>query len=147
MISSKKIVKVVDGKLNLYSYSEKKSSERYKTIFGNDIVFVNEIPEDEDYKDSWELSGSTISINMIKAKEIHRELLRNERNQCFEICDKLYTEAHSQDKQLNTIKARQQYLRDLPSDPTIDATTTITELKAITVTSWTPPIVKDLPSV
>lgn len=114
--------------------------------FPDAVVIDSSNFPDSNYRDAWELSGSTITVDMTNAKEIHRDKLRSERETCFEICDKLFLEAFSQGKDLTTIKARQQYLRDLPSDPAIDAATTTTELSAVTVADWTPPVVKDLPA-
>lgn len=112
-------------------------------------VMINgaDFPEDGEYNLAWELDkpNSRINLNMTKAKDIHRDFLRRDRNEHFKETDSLYTQARSLGKDTTTIRARQQYLRDITALPSIDAATTTGELKAIGIDTWTPPVVSDLP--
>ena len=39
------------------------------------IVDASDLPTDNDFFDAWELSGSTVSVNLSKAKEITKKRL------------------------------------------------------------------------
>ena len=104
MISAKRIIKITGNTVNVYKYNENQPNEHYERIFGNDIVFVDEIPENEDFKDAWELSGSTVSVSMAKAKELKRNQLRTERASHFKETDTLMMETWSQRKDTTSIE-------------------------------------------
>lgn len=105
---------------------------------GSVIASYNELP-DPDFIDATVISGETISLDLNKAKEVHKERLRQERTPLFKELDQLYLEADSRSKNLTTIKARQTYLRDITDDPAFDSAITLDDIKNITISSWTPP--------
>jgi len=75
-----------------------------------------------------------ITVNMTKAVEIKKEMIRAERKDKLEALDVEFMramEAGDADKQAE-IAAKKQALRDATSDPAITAATTPDELKAVT---------------
>lgn len=75
-----------------------------------------------------------ITVNMTKAVEIKKEMIRKERKPKLEALDVEFmraVEAGDADKQAE-IAAKKQALRDATSDPAITAATTPDELKAVT---------------
>jgi len=75
-----------------------------------------------------------ITVDMTKAREIKRDMIRAERNPLLEKLDVEYMraqEAGDTQKQA-LIAAKKQALRDATVDPAIDAATTPDELKAAT---------------
>lgn len=72
-----------------------------------------------------------ISINMDKAREIHRSHIRAARTPRFEQLDAAFQrELERPEPNTAPIAAQKQALRDAPADPSIDAATTADELKA-----------------
>lgn len=75
-----------------------------------------------------------ITVNMTKAVEIKKDMIRQERKPKLEALDVEFmraVEAGDADKQAE-IAAKKQALRDATSDPAITAATTPDELKAVT---------------
>lgn len=135
------VIKSIDSRTSTDSYLNYYHSKGF-----TDVAILDSENFPSDYQDAWELSGSTISVNMTKAKNIKRERLRAERDRHLRnICDGLYIEAISSRKDPTDIKARQKYLRDMPENPLIDSAATVEELNAIVIDeSWVPPEVKTL---
>jgi len=75
-----------------------------------------------------------ITVDMTKAREIKRDMIRAERNPLLEKLDVEYMRAQEAgDTTLQQeIAAKKQALRDATVDPVIDAATTPDELKAAT---------------
>jgi hypothetical protein len=75
-----------------------------------------------------------ITVDMTKAREIKRDMIRAERNPLLEKLDVEYMRAQEVgDTALQQeIAAKKQALRDATVDPAIDAATTPDELKAAT---------------
>jgi len=75
-----------------------------------------------------------ITVDMTKAREIKRDMIRAERNPLLEKLDVEYMRAQEAgDTALQQeIAAKKQALRDATVDPVIDAATTPDELKAAT---------------
>jgi hypothetical protein len=75
-----------------------------------------------------------ITVDMIKAREIKRDMIRAERKPLLEKLDVEYMRAQEAgDTALQQeIAAKKQALRDATVDPVIDAATTPDELKAAT---------------
>lgn len=104
---------------------------------------VTSMPTNVDFFDAWALSGTVISIDMEKAKEIFRERIRFERKAKFEEHDAAYMKAletNDTDAQAS-IAAIKQSLRDAPAHVNISSATTIEELKA----AWDATILGDNP--
>ena len=72
-----------------------------------------------------------ITINMEKAREIHRANMRAARDPLFSALDIAYQRATETGADTSAIVAKKQALRDVTSDPAIDAAQTTDELKAI----------------
>ena len=72
---------------------------------------------------------SIITIDMVKAKAIHRTKIREARKPLLEALDIEFQRALETSTDTNTIISKKQALRDAPSDTAIDACTTETELK------------------
>lgn len=89
---------------------------------------------DAHFRDAWSMDDEgNISINMTKAKELHRNDLRNERQSKWPDLDVAFMRAveQSDTMQQATIAAKKQALRDVTADPAIDAASTAEELKAV----------------
>ena len=74
-----------------------------------------------------------ITVDMTKAREIKRDMIRTERKPLLEKLDVEFMRAQEAgDTTLQQeIAARKQALRDVTADPAIDAATTPDELKAV----------------
>jgi len=68
---------------------------------------------------------------MEKAREIHRANMRAARDPLFSALDIAYQRATETGADTSAIVAKKQALRDVTSDPAIDAAQTTDELKAI----------------
>nr|BAR30998.1 hypothetical protein [uncultured Mediterranean phage uvMED] len=69
-------------------------------------------------------------IDMTKAKELHKDNIRNARTLKFPELDVEYNKAQETGADTSAIVAKKQALRDAPADSGIDAATTTDELKA-----------------
>lgn len=90
------------------------------------------VPANRDFRDAWSLSGSVISEDLIKAKELFRDKIREVRKPLLEAEDVVYMKAMEADDA--TAKAasvaKKTSLRDAPAASAIDAATDIASLKA-----------------
>jgi hypothetical protein len=83
-----------------------------------------------------------ITINMEKARDIHRSHIRAARTPRLELLDRAFQrELEHPEPNTAPIVAEKQLLRDAPADPSIDAATTPEELKA----AWPEPILGESP--
>jgi hypothetical protein len=96
-------------------------------------VVPDDIPTDRTYRDAWHHDGKTITHDMPKAREIHRNALRHERASAFIDLDGKWQRATGQGKkaEADAIEAQRQRWRDAPADPRIDAAQTVEDLKVI----------------
>ena len=96
------------------------------------IVDHDTLPNsDNDFFDAWELSGSTVSVNITKAKEITRKRLRAEREPLLEAQDVLFQKALETSADTTAIVVEKQRLRDITNQ--VDSATTTTQLRAMKV--------------
>lgn len=72
-----------------------------------------------------------ITVNMEKAREIHRNRMREARSPLFKDLDVAYMVAIERGLDTAEIVAQKQELRDVTKDPAIDAAQTTDELKAV----------------
>ena len=89
-------------------------------------------PSDRHFRGAWKLSGSTISEDMTKAKEIFKDKIRSVRKPLLEAEDVVYMkalEASDSKAQADSI-AKKKALRDAPAAKDIADADTITKLKA-----------------
>jgi hypothetical protein len=99
-----------------------------------DVRFVDEgdIPTDRSFRDAWANSGGRISVDMGKAREIHKQRLRIARKPILEALDVEYMRADEDgdtDKK-KAIAARKKALRDATSSPDVMNASTPQELAA-----------------
>ena len=101
------------------------------------------VPANRDFRGAWSLSGSVISEDMTKAKEIFKDKIREVRTPLLDAEDVTYMkalEAGDTDAQAASV-AKKTALRDAPADAAIDAATDIAGLKA----AWDTDVLGDSP--
>jgi hypothetical protein len=102
------------------------------TPAGSIIVDQSTLPNsDNDFFDAWELSGSTVSVNLSKAKEITKKRLRAEREPLLQAQDVLFQRALETSADTTAIVAEKQRLRDITNQ--VDSATTTAQLRAMKV--------------
>ena len=102
------------------------------TPAGSIIVDQNTLPNaDNDFFDAWELSGSTVSVNLPKAKEITKKRLRAEREPLLQAQDVLFQRALETAADTIAIVAEKQRLRDITNQ--VDSATTTAQLRGMKV--------------
>ena len=93
------------------------------------------VPTDRTFRGAWQFNGDAVEIDMVKARDIHRDNLRAERGPKLDALDTAWfraaetgdTEAQAQ------IAADKQALRDVTADPRIEAAATPENLKTLTL--------------
>lgn len=99
---------------------------------GSIIVDANDLPnEHNDFFGAWELNGTTVTVNLTKAKAITKDRLRQERAPLIATQDVLYMRATEANQDTTAIVAEKQRLRDITQ--LADAATTLEELKDLKV--------------
>ena len=102
------------------------------TPAGSIIVSQDTLPNsDSDFFNAWELSGSTVSVNLSKAKEITRKRLRAEREPLLQAQDVLFQRALETSADTTAIVAEKQRLRDITNQ--VDSATTTAQLRGMKV--------------
>jgi hypothetical protein len=100
-----------------------------------DVHVVNgeDIPADRTYRNAWTHQAGIINVHMDKAKDIHRDRLRDARKPMLEQLDVEYQRAHERDdkEHMATIASAKQMLRDVTIHPDIDAAQTPEELQRV----------------
>ena len=101
------------------------------------------VPSDRAFRGAWSLSGSVISEDMTKAKEIFKDKIREVRAPLLDAEDVTYMKAlEADDSAAKTASvATKTALRDATDDAAIGSATTITELKA----AWDTSVLGDSP--
>ena len=99
------------------------------------IVEDSVIPTDIDFRDAWVgvgigTTGGTISHDMTKAKEIHKNNIRAARTPLLAALDVEFQKAQETSSGITTIVAKKQALRDAPAASGISTAANTTELKA-----------------
>ena len=98
--------------------------------------FVDE-STDREYRNAWKdnPAKNKPDHDMVKAREIHKDKLRKQRQPILDALDLEYTKADEKgDKELkDSIVVQKQVLRDITADPRIEAAQTVEELKLITI--------------
>lgn len=96
------------------------------------IVENDSLPnEHNDFFNAWELSGTTVTVNLDKAKAITKDRLRAERKPLLEAQDVAFARALETGADTAEIVAEKQRLRDVTK--LADQATTLDELKALKV--------------
>ena len=95
--------------------------------------------DDMTFREAWEDDGTSgrFRVNMGRAREIHRERLREMRAPLLEALDVEYVRAdEAGDAELKAdVARRKQALRDAPADPRIDRAKTPRALRAVVPTA------------
>ena len=99
------------------------------------------VPANRDFRGAWSLSGSVISEDMTKAKEIFKDKIREVRKPLLEEKDVELMKALEAGESTTAIAAAKDALRDAPADAAIDAATDIAGLKA----AWDTDVLGDSP--
>jgi len=96
------------------------------------IVDASEVPADRTFRNAWTHDEAGIKVDMVKARDIHRDRLRALRAPKLAALDVEYIRAvESKDVPLQAdIAAHKQALRDVTADPAIDNASTPEELAA-----------------
>ncbi len=101
------------------------------------------VPSDRHFRGAWSLSGSVISEDMTKAKEIFKDKIREVRAPLLDAEDVVYMkalEADDADAKAASV-TKKAALRDAPAASAISSATTIAELKA----AWDTSVLGDSP--
>jgi len=102
------------------------------TPSGSIIVDHDTLPNsDNDFFNAWELNGSTVLVNLSKAKEITKKRLRAEREPLLQAQDILFQKALETNTDTTVIVAEKQRLRDITNQ--VDSATTTVQLRAMKV--------------
>ena len=101
------------------------------------------VPSDRHFRGAWSLSGSVISEDMTKAKEIFKDKIREVRTPLLDAEDVVYMKAlEADDASAKTASVtKKTALRDAPAASAIGSASTITELKA----AWDTAVLGDSP--
>ena len=99
------------------------------------------VPTNRDFRGAWSLSGSVISEDMTKAKEIFKDKIREVRQPLLEAKDVELMKALEAGTSTTAIAAAKDALRDAPAASAIDAATDIAGLKA----AWDTSVLGDSP--
>ena len=99
------------------------------------------VPANRDFRGAWSLSGSVISEDMTKAKEIFKDKIREVRKPLLEDKDVELMKALEAGTSTTAIATAKDALRDAPAASAIDDATTIAELKA----AWDTSVLGDSP--
>lgn len=99
------------------------------------IVDASALPSDRHFRNAWAyvFASNSLTTDMPKAREIHRENLRRAREKSLALLDVAWFQAGEQGNVAlqATIASDKQALRDLPQNPAIETATTPAELKAL----------------
>jgi len=94
------------------------------------IVDASTLPNAEnDFFDAWELIGTTVLVNITKAKDTTKKRLRKEREPLLLAQDVLFQRALEANADTSAIVAEKQRLRDITN--LADTCTTTAELRAL----------------
>ena len=103
---------------------ERIGAQGLKAVHEYRVCNISDLPNDRTFREAWEYNNNSVNINMPKARNIHLNNLRIER-------DKKLVELDIETLKGNDIQAEKQILRDLPANIDLLAANTPEELKAI----------------
>lgn len=108
----------------------------YKRSIPDGATNVHELSDDfvpdtdRTFRNAWVTDGSVLSVDMDKAREIHKQNLRSLRDPLLLAADVEMSKAYNDKTQQDAIEAKRQKLRDVTDDQSIAAATTPDELRA-----------------
>jgi len=108
-------------------------SVKAKDTPSNSIIVDKSIlpEEDNDFFNAWELSGTTVSVNLTKAKALTKTRLRAERAPLLAVQDVLFQRALETNADTTAIVTEKTRLRNITS--LADTCTTTAQLRALSV--------------
>ncbi|MTI10274.1 hypothetical protein [Curvivirga aplysinae] len=108
-------------------------TKSYIQITGKQISASIPKPQRRVFREAWQLEGDVITVNMSKARHIHREKLREERSAFFRTLDADFMKALESGETTLGITLQKQKLRDLPADIRLEEAETPEELELLTL--------------
>ena len=106
-----------------------KSKPKYVRIGGEDYLVDDSFsPVYDNLSDAWKVEGKVVTVDMDKARDMWRDEIRYYRNYEWAEVDSRFMKALETGADTTEIVAEKQRLRDMTSDPRIDAATTPEEL-------------------
>ena len=94
------------------------------------IVEDSEIPKNTFFSRAWKIVDGKIEMDIVKARNVHRENIRLARQEKLAELDIEFQRALEASADTSTIVSKKQALRDAPADSAIDAATDEAGLKA-----------------
>lgn len=93
------------------------------------------VPQDRTFRNAWQFEGDVIEIDMVQAKEIHKERLRQERKPILEALDIEWFRAVETDDIITqtNIAKKKQILRDITEDERIETANIPKDLQLLTL--------------
>jgi hypothetical protein len=97
------------------------------------LIESSAAPSDRTFRNAWKLDGGAIAVDMVKARSIHKDKLRELRKPKLEALDSEYMRADEagDNAEKKRVADKKKALRDVTADPAIDAARTPEELKAV----------------
>lgn len=95
-----------------------------------EIIDDSAVPTDRSFRNAWVQENKTIKTDMTKAKNLHRENIRNSRKYKFPKLDAEYNKLVEKSADTTAVVAKKQALRDAPADSAIEAASDEAALKA-----------------
>ncbi len=105
------------------------------------IVEDSEIPKNTFFERAWKIVDGKIEMDITKAREVHKENIRNARQEKLAELDIEFQKALETSSSTTDIVSKKQALRDAPADSGIASANTEAELKA----QWNTSILGDSP--
>ena len=106
-----------------------------------EIVEDSVIPTDRTFRNAWKQNNKTIETDIAKAREIHKNNIRNARTPKFAELDIEFQKALETSSSTTDIVSKKQTLRDAPADSGIASADTEAKLKE----QWNKDILGDSP--
>ena len=94
------------------------------------IIQDSEIPKNTFFERAWKIVDGKIEMDIAKAREVHREHVRNARASKLAELDVEFQRALETSADTTSIVSKKKALRDAPANTAIDAAKTESELKA-----------------
>lgn len=98
-----------------------------------DVDAFESIPTERTFRTAWVVNpeDAVVEVDMVVARDIWRDKIREARVAIFEELDVLFYKALEAASPTTDIVADKQTLRDAPADPAIDAAETVDTLTAV----------------
>lgn len=96
-------------------------------------IAASDLPSDRTYRNAWTDDGKTVTHDMVKARSLHRDLMRAARIPRFAVLDVAYLRADEKGDADGkaAVAAQRQALRDVTAIAAIDSAQTLEELAQV----------------